>query len=90
MNIKTYLEKNTQKSLADKLGVTQGLISQWMLGTTPIPPAQCIKIERVTNGLVTRQELREDWHDIWPTDMPMPTDNRQADRRENDGRRVIN
>lgn len=39
---------------------TQGLVSQWELGTTVIPAERCVQIEQVTHGAVTRKELRPD------------------------------
>ena len=90
MKLIEYMKQTTQREFAEKLGVTQGLVSQWLLNKKAVPAAQCIKIERITNGLVTRQELREDWQEIWPTDMPSINNKRQSSRRENTGRRVIN
>lgn len=82
MKLINYLEKTTQIEFAKQLGVTQGLISQWVVGRRPIAPAQCISIERLTKGQVTRQELRDDWQDIWPTDLPSQYDQRNLpDRR---------
>lgn len=62
MNLKTYLKKTktTQQALADALGVTQGLVSQWINGVTPITGEQAVKIEEKTQGQVTREELRPD------------------------------
>lgn len=42
------------------LGVTPGLVSQWITGRTVITPERAAQIERVTNGAVTREELRPD------------------------------
>lgn len=91
MKLTEYLKQTTQREFAEKLGVTQGLISQWILNNKAVPPTQCIKIERITSGLVTRQELRDDWQEIWPTDLPVINNKRQqTNRRENNGRRTIN
>lgn len=57
MDLKTYLDSTTQTSLAEKLGVSQGLVSQWLSGDTKITPGRAISIEDATNGLVTREEL---------------------------------
>jgi DNA-binding transcriptional regulator YdaS (Cro superfamily) len=57
MDLNTYLKTTTQTDLADKLGVTQGLISQWVSGETNITPDKAIAIEGATDGLVTREEL---------------------------------
>lgn len=71
MKLTEYLNKTTQAEFAEKLGVTQSMVSQWKKNNRPVSPPQCIAIERATNGDVTRQELRpNDWQDIWPADMP--------------------
>ncbi|WP_299942160.1 helix-turn-helix domain-containing protein [uncultured Microbulbifer sp.] len=51
----------TQQKLADALGIkSQGQVTQWVTGRRPIPPKRCIPIERITNGVVTRYDLRPD------------------------------
>ena len=62
MNLKTYLKrtKRSQSEFAGKLGVTQGLVSQWVKGVTTITPERAIDIEGATEGMVTRYDLRPD------------------------------
>jgi DNA-binding transcriptional regulator YdaS (Cro superfamily) len=60
MDLREYLESTTQKEFAERLGVTPGLISQWMVGRAPVPPERAMEIERLTRGMVTRLELRPD------------------------------
>lgn len=62
MDIKHFLEvKNlTQKEFAEKLGVTQGRIAQWIAGDE-FPLDRITHIEAVTDGLVTRYDLRPDF-----------------------------
>lgn len=62
MNLKTYLRKTrtTQQAFADALGVSQGLVSQWIKGVTRITGEQAVEIEDKTGGQVTREELRPD------------------------------
>jgi DNA-binding transcriptional regulator YdaS (Cro superfamily) len=43
-------------ALARKLGITSQAISQWQL----CPVQRAAAVERATNGLVTRQQLRPD------------------------------
>lgn len=53
----------SQEKLAEKLGITQGAVSHWFnknIGTVP-PIDYVVEIERATNGLVTRYELRPDF-----------------------------
>ena len=60
MDLANYLKTTTQSDLAKKLGVSQGLVHQWLSGKTRITAERCIEIEEVTGGLVNRQELRPD------------------------------
>ena len=64
MKLPNYLgkTKTTQQAFAEKLGVTQGLVHQWLYGLTRITPAKAKAIEKVTAGAVKRHELRPD---IW-------------------------
>lgn len=61
----------SQRALAVALGVAPVNVSQWVNPTTakgrPVPPKQCVRIEALTKGSVTRRDLRpDDWWDIWP------------------------
>ncbi|WP_313074930.1 transcriptional regulator [Melaminivora sp.] len=61
----------SQRALAQALGVAAVNISQWTrhggAKGRPVPPKQCVRIERLTSGQVKRQQLRpDDWADIWP------------------------
>lgn len=59
--------RESQRSLADKLGITPVLISQWANAQRPVPPERCVEIEVATSGEVTRKDLRpSDWQKIWP------------------------
>lgn len=50
-----------QEKMASDLGLrSQGSISQWVTGRRPLPPKHCIKIEQLTDGEVTRYQLRPD------------------------------
>lgn len=62
MKLHEYLKykKTTQQAFAERLGVTQGLVSQWIQGRTTITPLKARAIEDATNGLVTRYMLRPD------------------------------
>jgi DNA-binding transcriptional regulator YdaS (Cro superfamily) len=66
MDLKTYLKTRSQTELAKKLGVTQGAIWQWANGHCAVAIERCVAVERATDGLVTRKDLRADWPDIWP------------------------
>lgn len=50
-----------QENLAKGLGLKyQSQISSWVCKRRPIPPSHCREIENLTNGSVTRYELRPD------------------------------
>jgi len=61
------LRRGTGRDLAIALGVAQVLVYQWHTGRRPVPLERCAEIERITNGAVTRRDLRpDDWQRIWP------------------------
>lgn len=68
MNLKKYIQQGARQSdLAKAIGVTPGVVYQWLNGLRPVPPERCVAIEKATSGLVTRRDLRpDDWHLIWP------------------------
>jgi len=69
MNIAQYLEHSqvSQSAFAALVGVSQSMVWQWIEGRRPVPEKRCARIERLTNGAITRQELRpDDWQEIWP------------------------
>ena len=71
--------RGSQRSLADKLGITPVLISQWANELRPVPPERCVEIEKATDGEVARQDLRpEDWQKIWP-ELAAPAARRATD-----------
>lgn len=69
MDIKTYLSKNgtSQSEFAERIGVSQGMVWQWLQGLRPVSPTLCVLIEKESSGAVTRKDLRpDDWKQIWP------------------------
>lgn len=57
--------------LAAQLDVSSAAIGNWKM--RGIPPKQCVRIERLTDGKVTRRELRpDDYFEIWPDLPPAP------------------
>ncbi|CAM3698000.1 helix-turn-helix domain-containing protein [Cupriavidus respiraculi] len=65
MKLAEYLDstKTSQAAFAKRLGVTQGLVHQWITGKRPVSAEQCPSIERLTDGAVTCEELNSkvDW-----------------------------
>jgi DNA-binding transcriptional regulator YdaS (Cro superfamily) len=68
MKLLDYVKtQSTQRELASKLAITPVLISQWANESRPVPPERCVEIERATEGMVGRRDLRPaDWQRIWP------------------------
>lgn len=67
MKLIEYLANKKATMLADKIGCSPVLISQWKSGVRPVPADKCVSIEKATEGDVTRKDLRpDDWHLIWP------------------------
>lgn len=56
----------SQPAFAKKVGVSQGLVSQWLLGNKRPGWSSAKKIEAATNGIVT-------CHDVRPDIFPAPT-----------------
>jgi DNA-binding transcriptional regulator YdaS (Cro superfamily) len=69
--LRAYLNTLPRGSIvqfAKELGICKTQLSQlsscWR-GREP-SPAMCVRIEQLSNGAVTRRDLRKDWRDIWP------------------------
>ena len=62
MHIRAYQKKHrlSQEQFGKKIGVSQGLVWQWLDGRTLITAERAVRIERRTAGEITRQELRPD------------------------------
>jgi DNA-binding transcriptional regulator YdaS (Cro superfamily) len=61
MNLENYCTTiSSQTGLARELGVTQGLVWQWLNGRTRITAENALLIEEKTGGVVTKEELRPD------------------------------
>ena len=77
MNLKDHLSalgRGASSLLGRKIGVSPVLISQWANGDRPVPIERCVAIERATEGVVARCDLRpDDWKDIWPELATQPT-----------------
>lgn len=62
------LPHGTQQDFATKVGINVMYLRQLAAGWQGRKPSAevCVRIERATNGQVTRRDLRQDWLDIWP------------------------
>jgi DNA-binding transcriptional regulator YdaS (Cro superfamily) len=71
-----------QAALARALGVTPVTVGQWLKpgksNGPGIPPKQCVRIEQITQGQVSRQAMREDWLEFWPELAQNPAEPAQA------------
>lgn len=67
MQLAEYLKetKVSQAEFARRLDVSPGLIWQWLNDHRPIAAEQVLPIEKATDGMVSRHELRPD---IYPQD----------------------
>lgn len=69
MHLRDYistLERGGAADLARRLKISPSFLSQLASGDSAISPARCVEIERETNGVVSRKDLRDDWIAIWP------------------------
>lgn len=60
--IQVYMEKHklSQEAFADRIGVSQGLVWQWLNGKTKITAERARDIEEITKGELTLVALRPD------------------------------
>lgn len=68
MHLSEYIkrERGNGKALAEKLGISQSVLSQIAADSSGTSPVRCVLIEQHTKGQVTRKDLRADWAQIWP------------------------
>lgn len=69
MTLKAYLQsmpRGGSAKFAAAMGVSPSYLSQMAAGTVPISPARCVEIEQKSYGSVRRQDMRDDWAEIWP------------------------
>lgn len=60
MKLNDYIKTTTQSAFAQLIGVSQGMVYQWINGIRPISAERCPAIEKATNGKVRCEELRPD------------------------------
>lgn len=60
MDLKTYTKEYGQSGIAERMSCSISLISQIVNGNVSITAERAIAIEKATDGVVTRQELRPD------------------------------
>lgn len=62
MDIRAYLDRHglSQEQFGKFIGVSQGLVWQWLNGRTQITAEMANAIEEKTKGAIKRRELRPD------------------------------
>lgn len=68
MKLGLYVKQERGRAawIARNIKVRPVMVSIWASEKEPVPPVRCVQIEALTEGLVTRKDLRSDWRDIWP------------------------
>lgn len=70
MQLKPFLapmSRAERLTFAKNVGTSAGHLANASYGYAPLNPAICVAIERESDRIVTRQELRpKDWRAIWP------------------------
>ncbi len=66
MDIPAYLAAKdlSQEEFAKQIGVSQGLVWQWIGGRTRITAERAVEIEEKTHGEIRRHELRPDLFEV--------------------------
>lgn len=77
MELGAYLKKRglTQEEFGRRLGVSQGLVWQWLNGETDITAERAKEIVQSTGGEVTPYDLRPD---LFPKGFMFPPESRKA------------
>lgn len=72
-------QRGRSLAIAQAVGVTPPVVSDWVTGKKGIPLERCTAIERATGGVVTRKDLRpDDWQDHWPELVQPPANSAEA------------
>ena len=67
MKLREYVAgQGGQTKFAEVIGVSQGLVWQWINGKTRITAERCLEIEQKTAGKLSRRDLRPDLFELPP------------------------
>lgn len=55
-----------RKEIAALVGMNEQYLYQCLSRRRDMRPAEAVRVERVSKGLIARQDLRRDWRDVWP------------------------
>lgn len=64
--IKSIKGEEARLAFARRCGTSFAYLKLVSYGAKPCGAKLAVQIERESGGLVTRQELRSDWSEIWP------------------------
>lgn len=66
-SLQEFVAAKSQNYLAKLLNIKQPTVQHWLNGKRPVPVKRCVQIEKLTDGVVTRRDLRpDDYWEIWP------------------------
>jgi DNA-binding transcriptional regulator YdaS (Cro superfamily) len=60
------LDKALRADFAERCGTSEGYMRKARSTNQKFRCELCVRIERESDGAVTRRDLREDWADVWP------------------------
>jgi len=69
MNLRAFLsdlDPAERADFAERCNTSKGHLQNVMYGIRPCSPGLAVLIEQLSEGRVTRKELRPDWMAIWP------------------------
>jgi DNA-binding transcriptional regulator YdaS (Cro superfamily) len=69
------LGKESRADFASRCGTSEGYMRKARSAKQKFRSELCVRIERQSNGAVTRQDLRDDWAEVWPELIPEPSSN---------------
>lgn len=60
--IRAYMKKHglSQRAFGERVGVSQGMVSQWLERRRPIAAHRAVEIEKKTKGELDRSQIRPD------------------------------
>ena len=72
------LDKASRKDFAERCRTSEGYMRKARSAKQKFRSDLCVRIERESNYVVTRQDLRDDWAEVWPE--LVPAKNSKVDR----------
>lgn len=60
------LDKDSRIDFAQRCGTSEGYMRKARSANQKFRCELCVRIEKHSNGAVSRKDLRDDWADVWP------------------------